>query len=507
MRYLPLTLATLAGVALLLVALSTLPPNPERLAAERYAQARAEAQANALAPLDLALAAAWRVLPLGAVGVALALATRWAWLALGRYDRERHPDRNGLLPVRSDALGDLAPPALGAWHVTRLAEATRPQAPHTLHYRPQTTATTATTAPSAPIPGAEAPGLPGVVDLATLSYRPSIDRILLGLASGNELITVGARALCHVALLGATGQGKTAALRLLIPQLLALRGRVVIIDPHYTDYDAETGEDWRAIRPRLYQAPAVSPGEIDNALGYLTEEIDRRMELRREGQTVGPPIWAAFDELPRIVDSVPRATERLTYVLREGRKIGVFAIGASQSMLVKSLGGDSTARECYRTAYYAGGDQRSATALLDLPAREIPEGALGRGVVMLRSAARSTPTLARVPWASNEAIEGLLAPHASPLHPGNPDAGPEARSEAGANNPLPGHPNAQGAPPAQGVQLDPEQLRIVARFRAGASVTELSRELSGVTGGRAYQDAAERVAEALRRGLARGGDL
>jgi hypothetical protein len=42
-------------------------------------------------------------------------------------------------------------------------------------------------------------------------------------------------------------------------------------------------------------------------------------------------------------------------------------------------------RECYRTAYYVGGDATTAWVLLDMLANLIPEDELGKAAVMIRS--------------------------------------------------------------------------------------------------------------------------
>ena len=457
------------------------------------AQDRARAQAAALAPLDTLLAAVWRVVPLTGMVGAMALGGRWALAAVRRYERERTPTPEGVLPVRAEQLGEIAPAALAAAHAVRAAHATRPNVPHVLHYSPRTdTRTAGSGTPAAHVDhddqdSSKTAALPGPIDLAALNWKPRIDNILLALGAGGVPIVVHARQLCHVALVGATGQGKSAAMRLLLPQLLAIGGRVMLIDPHYADIDPDSGDDWRAIRERLVSPPAATPTAIDGALGYLTDELDRRLTLRREGQPVGPPVWAAIDELPVITDTVPRAMDRLTRVLREGRKVGILAIGASQSMLVRTLGGDATVRDAYRTAYYAGGDQRSGAALLDVATRDIPEGELGKGVILLRSAATQPATMARVPLASNEAIAAMLVR----------EAGREAGREAADSNPLPRRHDAVNAPEP----LDIEARRIIERFKAGSTIAEITRELSGANGGKAYQAAAERVSEALRRAL------
>jgi hypothetical protein len=342
--------------------------------------------------------------------------------------------------------------------------------------------------------------LPGYTDLATLGFTPSSDRILLGLAPGGELVTVGARQLCHVAMLGATGVGKSNLLRLLLPQLQAVGAQVILADPHYARYDPESGDDWSMIESRLHMAPAHSPSAIAAAFGYLSEQLHRRLELRREGRPLGKPLFLALDELLVIADVVPSAIDTLSQLLREGRKVGVYAVGASQSMLVKVLGGDSAARECYRTAIYGGGDMRSAAALLDVPQRQLPESELGNGIVMLRSVATRPAALVRVPLASNAGIARLLgAPSVSTSPEPAWSAEHEAAHEGAATIPLRGHCDA--------VQLTPEDAQIVEGFKAGKSASDLAQELSGgKKGGAAYQKASGVVAAALRRALGEGVD-
>lgn len=456
------------------------------------AQERAREQARQLATLDTALAAVWRLVPLGAVLGVLGLGLRVGLAAARRYETERTPSADGTLPIRAEHLDTIAPAALASAHITRAAAASRPGVPHSIHYAPRTdTRTSATMARSDQVEtDTQGSQLPSAVDLAALNWTPTITSILLGVGTRGP-VSVRAADLCHVALVGATGSGKSATLRLLLPQLLAIGGRVLLIDPHYADLDPSSGDDWRPIRQRLHTAPAVTPGEIDEALAYLTDELDRRMELRRNGQKVGAPLWTAIDELPIIADTVPAAMPRLTRILREGRKVGLLAIGASQSMLIKTLGGDATVRDAYRTCYYAGGDQRSGSALLDVPSRDIPEGMLGKGVVMLRSASTAPAELVRVPLVSNSQLPLLFR---RPRR----EADAEADTEAGGVNPLPQHPDA--AVRADRLQpLDAASKRILERFREGASIRELTIDAAGgATGGRAYQDAAERVADVLR---------
>jgi hypothetical protein len=88
--------------------------------------------------------------------------------------------------------------------------------------------------------------------------------------------------------------------------------------------------------------------------------------------------------------------------------VQLLTVGASQSMLIKEIGGSSTLRDQYRTAFYVGGDRKSAAAMLDMPERDIDDGPLGKGVVLLRSKATAPARLVRVPLVSNASLYRLL---------------------------------------------------------------------------------------------------
>jgi predicted ABC-type transport system involved in lysophospholipase L1 biosynthesis ATPase subunit len=102
-----------------------------------------------------------------------------------------------------------------------------------------------------------APALPGALDLSALECNPTLDHILLGVDELGQ-ITVSVPDLCHVALLGSTGGGKSNLLRLILPQLQKIGASVILADPHFAPLDPENGDDWRPIADRLIHAPAVS---------------------------------------------------------------------------------------------------------------------------------------------------------------------------------------------------------------------------------------------------------
>jgi len=65
--------------------------------------------------------------------------------------------------------------------------------------------------------------------------------------------------------------------------------------------------------------------------------------------------------------------------------------------------------------------------------------------------------------------------------------------EVGSSSPLPGHQDDQ--------KWAPEELAVLAAFKAGKMPGEIAEELAGGKGGRKYQEEARRVADIIRRAL------
>jgi hypothetical protein len=340
-----------------------------------------------------------------------------------------------------------------------------------------------------PEPGEQQYVLPGALDLLSLNHKPSLGSILLGVEAGEKPVTVSSAQMVHVALAGSTGSGKTNTSRLLLAQLLACGVQCVVANPHYTSYDAAADEDWRPITARLHMQPARSVQDIGALFHWLVkEELERRLELRAQEKTPGMPIVLFLDELPVIANEVEDAVPMLSKLLRQGRALRLYVVGASQDFLVKTLGGGSGVRDCYRTAAYSGGDMVSATKLLDMSQKDIAtvEGELGGGVVLLRSTATTPARLVRVPYVSNQALANLLP--TTTIDQAAAPAVATPRQHAG-NTPANGH--------------TAEERRILDMFANGASIAEIARELSGAKNGRRYSEASERAQAVVRGGLAR----
>jgi len=158
-----------------------------------------------------------------------------------------------------------------------------------------------------------------------------------------------------------------------------------------------------------------------------TELLPRRLEKYAHSQPLGKPYFLVIEELPAILAQIKEAPGYLARILREGRKVGIYMITVAQDFLVSTIapGGGGAVRDCYRTAYYVGGDSTTAKILLDQPVRELAqvESELGQGTVLLRSSRVPQVKQAqrvRVPYVDNQALYQLLGPstYVSTIRPG-----------------------------------------------------------------------------------------
>lgn len=244
-------------------------------------------------------------------------------------------------------------------------------------------------------------------------FQPSLNQIYLATLEDGSAAYSLAKGLCHVALAGSTGNGKSSIIRLLMAQLCKAGASVVLLNPHYTRYDLDAQEDWTPYEPYLEYLPMecrkydVIESILERAATVI---LPKRLDAYAESRPIGKPYFLVLDELPAIMAHIKDAPEYLAAILREGRKVGIFLICASQDFLVKTLKLDSGAmRDCYRTAFYVGGDSTTARVLLDWNGL-LDETKLGQGTVMLRCKQTKQAVLAHVPYVDNEALYRLLGP-------------------------------------------------------------------------------------------------
>lgn len=130
----------------------------------------------------------------------------------------------------------------------------------------------------------------------------------------------------HVLIAGETDSGKSSAM---VEVLRARRGAVVL-DPHWN------GRDWGGAR-------VIGGGRNFDAIREYMDEMRRtlreRYEAREGGRTEFAPLTVAVDEMPAIVGALGRDIEATWREwLREGRKVGLFLVLATQSTRVRTLG-------------------------------------------------------------------------------------------------------------------------------------------------------------------------
>lgn len=282
-------------------------------------------------------------------------------------------------------------------------------------------------------PGGTQPeqALPPPIDaydlLASGQWTPSPGMLLLAIGAGGALIQVAITLAWHIALAGATGGGKTNHLRLLLAQLVK-HSEVYYLSPAFAPIKANH-EDWRQIEAHLAGPVACDAGGIQARLQWAVEMYQYRQEQERAGDFTWQqkPIYLVIDEYIAVCKRYPEAAKDVSELLRFARQYQVFVIVASQDFLIKNIGGDSGARDCYRTALYFGGDPTTARALLDISGTLPYEQDLGKeGLLVLRT--RSTQvSQARAPFMSNRALYQLLGWPTDPIL----DDRPVSQAQAG----------------------------------------------------------------------------
>lgn len=148
----------------------------------------------------------------------------------------------------------------------------------------------------------------------------------------------------HILLVGETNAGKSTAMRAII----GYRQNVVVLDPHAAP------EDWPNARVigagRDFEA-------IDDFMGQMQNELNRRAILRARGQREFIPMTVMTDEMPAIASNLGKAAMGIWRMwLREGRKFGLYMVTSTQSTRVKTLGidGESDVLKNFAAILYLG---------------------------------------------------------------------------------------------------------------------------------------------------------
>jgi hypothetical protein len=252
--------------------------------------------------------------------------------------------------------------------------------------------------------------------LLATGWRPSFKEIFLARLPNGTNIFVTVEDLVHIALSGATRNGKTSLIRQLLSQLIYVGCVCILLDPHYTPYDVEIDEDWTPFASKLRLDPMECKdyARIGEVLGDVANTIlPKRKQLRRQSKPMGKPIFIVIDEYPAIVAKCPHAQEYIALLLREGAKFKIFLCIASHDFQVKTAFPDvgGGIRDCFKTVLHVGGDIHTVRALLDIEKVDrAEEASLGKGRVYLRCETHKQAGLANTPWMDNEAIFELVGP-------------------------------------------------------------------------------------------------
>jgi len=135
---------------------------------------------------------------------------------------------------------------------------------------------------------------------------------------------------------GATGSGKTVALRAAICQLAGQDNWLVVVD-------GKRGALGREMRLQGMVGPvAVEPDAWRSALIWAVKEMQKRYAEHGRGQSLRPLI-VVVDEVQEIIDD-PVIVEALRRLVTLGRDARVHCLLATQHPLVKALGGPTVTR-------------------------------------------------------------------------------------------------------------------------------------------------------------------
>lgn len=135
----------------------------------------------------------------------------------------------------------------------------------------------------------------------------------------------------HVAILGATGSGKSELARWLLFWLAYRNGPAVRLlayspKPDYADlYGCAS----------MAHPPVQSPAEALRLLAWLVSELDNRMA----SGTAEPRVVALFDEVPTLLKAAPDADGMLDRIAAAGRAVGIHLLLGSQQAGKESASG------------------------------------------------------------------------------------------------------------------------------------------------------------------------
>ncbi len=312
--------------------------------------------------------------------------------------------------------------------------------------------------------------------------QPTADRMLFGYAD-NGPIYGRLDQLLSVEIVGRQGQGKTTLLRLIYAQCLIVGVQIVVWDLHEDIVDDLPGA-------QTYTTAAA----IEASASALVRELDRRIADHDKTAT---PVMALVDEINQLVNVVPIVADAIGRLVNEGRKYKMFCIVSAKGLPATLFGG-STVRDAFssrfafqtttRQAAMIGFDRDVVPAVRDLtPGRALFEGPVPAQIIS-------------VPYTTADDVRAILAKNAN-IAPSD-----TLKSFCVA----PSAPSNEAARPFQAAQVEADieadiegaiegarhqQVRDL--LRAKTPVSQIIKQVWGVTSGSSYQKAATELSQII----------
>lgn len=386
--------------------------------------------------------------------------------------------------------------------------------------------------PAAPIiePAPQLPAPP--IDLAStnvdlisrLHFGTGADDVLLGVDTTGQEVRGTLGDLMHTGLLAATGGGKTTTLSSLALQLAHdPKVQLVVADPHLMELALL--EDTGALR---YALPGNGKQAVE-VLGQVAAEVHRRAELvhqvsqrikelrgRRQvlyrldrynqaavhvGAERLPALVCFGDEIRALANLGPEAEKALATITSEGRKFGVYFIGASQSWKTSVLDSDIRSQFWSRLCL-PGATVRQTAELFEIDqaeARGLVAQLTAPGIAALWRRGVGT-TVLRTPFVDLESDRAYAMIETIATSRGL-QAGNEQISSFPESLEISREPETLSSPLESGFSAlstlsTPSEIDVGKRekvsdlLETGKGKMAIIKEVWGVSGGRAYQTAA-----------------
>ncbi len=248
--------------------------------------------------------------------------------------------------------------------------------------------------------------VPAAYDLMDVmpGFSLAPDNIFLGKDGYRKQVTCDPRtALCHGAFNAATGRGKTIWVRGLETQLLKVGFEVVHADIKFTLCD-EKNNDYRPIARALLEQGDLNAGgrmlphlmareeDIYHFLYWLAgPELLRRRAMYGAGDHSYSVFFLFLEELYYLMSMYKDLGGPISRLLSVGRSLGIKIFCVAQNFQVQNLKINSGMRECFESAWYLGGDEKSAASVLDMSMSALDQYQaennieLGDGVTVFRN--------------------------------------------------------------------------------------------------------------------------